>query len=94
MLPTTWVEGLSLVFDVLILLIVSKLVIMWLIRFEVLNVAHPFVAGAQEKIQAIFRPIYDAVRRVIPPVFGIDVAPIATIIIFISLKQALRYFFA
>lgn len=60
-------------------IVIIQFIMSWLIQFDVLNLRQPIVSQAWVGINRITSPIYDPLRRVIPPVGGIDFTPIIVI---------------
>lgn len=57
-------------------IIIIQFIMSWLIQFDVLNRRQPIVDQAWVGINRITAPIYQPLRRVIPPVAGLDFTPI------------------
>ncbi len=57
-------------------IIIIHLIMSWLIQFEVLNLRQPIVSQAWYAINRITNPIYARLRRIIPPIAGMDFTPI------------------
>jgi YggT family protein len=60
-------------------IVIIQFIMSWLIQFDVLNLRQPIVAQAWFGINKITNPIYEPLRRVIPPVAGMDFTPIIVI---------------
>tara|TARA_R110002096_G_scaffold57509_1_gene145768 strand:+ start:12364 stop:12654 length:291 start_codon:yes stop_codon:yes gene_type:complete len=60
-------------------LVIIQFIMSWLIQFDVLNLRQPIVAQAWTGINRITAPIYKPLRRVIPPIAGMDFTPIIVI---------------
>jgi YggT family protein len=60
-------------------IVIIQFIMSWLIQFEVLNRRQPIVEQAWVGINRITSPIYQPLRRVIPPVAGMDFTPIIVI---------------
>ena len=52
----------------------------WLINFQVLNLRQPLVAQLWDGLNRILEPLYRTIRRVLPPMSGIDFAPLVALI--------------
>ena len=57
-------------------IIIIQFIMSWLIQFDVLNRRQPIVDQAWVGINRITARIYQPLRRVIPPVAGLDFTPI------------------
>jgi YggT family protein len=52
----------------------------WLINFQVLNLRQPIVAQIWDALNRILEPMYSRLRRILPPMSGIDLAPLVALI--------------
>ncbi len=74
--------------DVCFWVVIIQVVLSWLIAFEVVNVRNQQAANFIQLIDKITAPVYTPLRKVIPPIAGIDITPV--IVLFaISLLQGL-----
>ncbi|MBE0454344.1 YggT family protein [Roseovarius autotrophicus] len=71
---------LMLLLDVLWFFIIAHVIMSWLISFQVLNTRQQLVAQIWYGLNRILEPLYAPVRRVLPPMSGIDLAPLAVLI--------------
>ncbi|MAM35502.1 MAG: hypothetical protein CMH28_10560 [Micavibrio sp.] len=71
---------LSWVINILIFVIIIEVVLSWLIVFEVINVRNPQAQNLIKLIKRITDPIMQPVRKIIPPIGGIDITPIIVIL--------------
>ena len=79
---------LSLVWWVFLVMIIMS----WLISFNVINTRNQFVAGLWRAINQVTDPILRPIRRVIPPMGGLDLSPIIVFIIIFFLQQLIGNF--
>ncbi len=73
-------EILMLLLNVLWFFIIAHVIMSWLINFQVLNMRQQFVAQIWYGLNRILEPIYAPVRRILPPMGGIDLAPLAVLL--------------
>lgn len=66
--------------SILIFIIFAQIVIHWLVIFEVLKVNNFQARHAVESLTRFTEKLYRPIRRVIPPIAGIDLSPIFVII--------------
>ena len=71
---------LMLVLDVLWFIVIAHVIMSWLINFQVLNLRQQFVAQIWYGLNRLLEPIYEPVRRILPPMSGIDLAPLVVLI--------------
>jgi YggT family protein len=74
---------LTLVWWVFLIMIIMS----WLIGFNVINTRNQFVSTVWRVINQITEPILRPIRRVIPPVGGLDLSPIIVFIILFFLQS-------
>ena len=74
---------LTLVWWVFLIMIIMS----WLINFNVINTRNQFVAQLWRIINAITEPILRPIRRIIPPMGGLDLSPIVVFIIIFFLQS-------
>jgi YggT family protein len=60
-------------------IVIIQFIMSWLIQFEVLNLRQPIVQQAWVGINRITAPIYAPLRKIIPPMAGMDFTPIIVI---------------
>lgn len=82
-------ELLRTIVNILMYLVLFKVIMSWLINFQVLNINQPQVRKIWELLQRIFEPVYRQIRRVIPPIQGMDLAPMVIIIGLIFVRNML-----
>ena len=58
----------------------------WLINFQVLNLRQPIVAQIWYGLNRLLDPVYDRIRRFLPNTPGLDLAPLAVILIIYILR--------
>ncbi|GFE49265.1 YggT family protein [Roseobacter cerasinus] len=69
-----------LLLDVLWFFIIAHVIMSWLINFQVLNTSQQLVAQIWYMLNRILEPIYAPVRRIMPQLGGIDLAPLAVLL--------------
>ena len=77
---------LLLILDVLKFFIIAQVIMSWLINFQVLNLHQPLVAQIWQMLNRLLEPIYAPVRRILPPMAGIDLAPLVVLIAVYALR--------
>lgn len=71
---------LMLLLDVAFWIIIIQVILSWLVAFDVVNVRNQQAANLVRLFEKITAPIYQPLRKVIPPIAGIDLTPIIVII--------------
>ena len=74
---------LTLVWWVFLIMIIMS----WLIGFNVINTRNQFVAGLSRVLNQVTEPILRPIRRIIPPMGGLDLSPIIVFIIIFFLQS-------
>lgn len=73
---TSLAQILLMVLDVVWYLILAQVILSWLISFQVLNLRQPLVAQIWDGLNRLFEPVYRPIRRMLPDMGGIDLAPL------------------
>ena len=71
---------LMLVLDVVWFVIIAHVIMSWLINFQVLNLNQSFVGQVWYTLNRLLEPLYGPVRRMLPPMQGIDLAPLVVLL--------------
>ena len=74
---------LNLVWWVFLIMIIMS----WLISFNVINTRNQFVASVWRILNQVTEPILRPIRRIIPPVGGLDLSPIIVFVIIFFLQS-------
>ena len=82
-------EILMLLLNVAWFLIIAHVIMSWLINFQVLNMRQQLVAQIWYGLNRMLEPIYGPVRRILPPMGGIDLAPLVVLIAVAILRSIL-----
>ena len=61
-------------------IILIHIVMSWLISFGVLNLNQPIVAQFWDGLNRLLEPIYGPIRRALPQMGGLDLAPLIVIL--------------
>ena len=72
---------LSLILNLVWWVFLIMIIMSWLISFNVINTRNQFVANVWRVLNQITEPILRPIRRVVPPVGGLDLSPIIVFII-------------
>ena len=77
---TSLFEILMLLLNIVYFIVIAHVIMSWLINFQVLNLHQPLVAQIWDGLNRLLEPIYSRVRRLIPPMGGLDLAPLIVLI--------------
>lgn len=76
---TSLFQILSAALNLLWFIIIAHIIMSWLVSFQVLNIRQPLVGQIWYGLQRILEPIYRPIRRILPPMGGLDLAPMVLI---------------
>ncbi len=71
---------LMLILDIVWFFIIAHVIMSWLINFQVLNTGQQLVAQIWYGLNRLLEPLYGPVRRLMPNMQGIDLAPLVVLI--------------
>jgi YggT family protein len=77
---------LQLILSVVYFIMIAHIIMSWLINFQVLNLQQPIVHQIWQGLNRMLEPIYGPIRRYLPDLGGIDLAPLVALIVVISLR--------
>jgi YggT family protein len=60
--------------------VIAHVIMSWLISFQVLNVRQQLVGQIWYGLNRLMEPIYGPIRRILPPMGGLDLAPLVVLI--------------
>ena len=69
--------------------LIAWLIMGWLIRFEIINQYQTFVKTLVNVGYRLVEPVLYQIRRLVPPISGIDLSPIIAILLINFLKEFL-----
>ncbi|HXC57161.1 MAG TPA: YggT family protein [Rhizomicrobium sp.] len=73
---STLLRAITIVLDLCWFVVIAAVVASWLIAFGVLNMSNPTVRQIIQFLNAVTEPVFRQIRRVIPPIAGLDLSPI------------------
>jgi YggT family protein len=79
------------IFDTLIglyiFIVLLAVVASWLIAFGVLNTRNELARALINFLDALTEPVFRRVRRIVPPIGGIDLSPMIVFIVLIAIQK-------
>lgn len=87
---TSLYQILMLILDVVVFIILAHVIMSWLINFQVLNIRQPLVSQVWYGLNRMLEPLYAPVRRMLPAMGGLDLAPLVVLIAVYALQIILR----
>lgn len=83
---TSIFQILMLILDIAQFIIIAHIIMSWLINFQVLNLRQPLVASIWQGLNGILEPVYNRVRRFLPNIGGLDLAPLVVLLAVYALR--------
>lgn len=81
---------LLLIIQVAWFIVIIHIILSWLINFQVLNLRQPIVASVWEGTSRLLEPAYSRIRKFLPNLGGIDLAPLVLLIGLYALEIVIR----
>jgi len=78
----------AILLNILWWIIIVQAVMSWLIAFNVINTHNDFVGQLWYVLDRITEPLYRPFRRIMPDFGGLDLTPMAVLILLIIMQQA------
>jgi YggT family protein len=60
--------------------VIVAVIASWLVVFNVVNARNEIVRGILRALDALTEPVFRQIRRVVPPIGGIDLSPLIVLI--------------
>ena len=83
-------EILMLILDVIWFVMIAHILMSWLLNFQVLNMGQPIVAQIWYGLNRLLEPIYTPIRRFLPDMGALDLAPLVAFISLIAARIVLQ----
>ena len=77
---TSLFQILMLILDILWFVMIVHIIMSWLINFQVLNLRQQLVAQLWYGLNRLLEPLYRPIRRFMPEMGGLDLAPLVALI--------------
>lgn len=77
---------LMLILDIVWFFIIAHVIMSWLINFQILNLHQQFVAQIWYGLNRILEPLYTPIRRILPSMQGLDLAPLVALVAIYALR--------
>jgi YggT family protein len=75
----------------LILIIFVEVIFSWLIAFNVVNLRNPIMNQIYQIVRTISKPLLEPFRKIIPAIGGLDLSPIAALLLLSWLQSLFRW---
>ncbi len=80
------------ILDIYFWIILITVIVSWLIAFNVINGANPYVRQAAYALRRLTEPLLAPIRRFLPDLGGIDISPIILLIALQFIRYLVVYF--
>lgn len=80
------IQILLLILDVVWFIMIAHIIMSWLISFNVLNLGQDVVRSIWYGLNNLLEPLYAPIRRVLPAMGGLDLAPLVALIAVYALR--------
>jgi YggT family protein len=79
----------SLVIELYIWVLIASAILSWLVAFNVLNTRNRFVYVVGDTLHRLTEPALRPIRRILPNFGGIDLSPVALILLLVFIRRLL-----
>jgi YggT family protein len=76
--PLFWL--LDTVLGLYMAVVIAAVIASWLVAFGILNLSNPLARQLVQILDALTEPLFRRVRRIVPPIGGLDLSPIVILI--------------
>jgi YggT family protein len=81
------IDLIALVLHIAQFVLFVTIVMSWLISFNLVNTRHPFVYRLNQILHQITDPVLRPIRKVVPPIGGLDFSPLIAFLILYFLER-------
>lgn len=78
------------IISMLIWIIIASAIMSWLLAFNVINYSNQFVRSVWQMIGAITEPMLKPIRRVLPNLGAIDIAPLVLVLLLLLVRYIIN----
>lgn len=71
--------------------VVASFVVSWLVAFDVINTRSQAVYSIRRALGALTEPVYEPIRRVVPPFGGLDFTPMIVLLALQFLRNIIAH---
>ena len=79
----------NLLLDLYWWVVIIAVIVSWLIAFNVINTYNNFVRSLLRGLEALTEPVFRRVRKVVPPMGGLDLSPLVVLVVIWFLQYSL-----
>ncbi|CAN5694320.1 YggT family protein [soil metagenome] len=82
----------ELVIEIFTWIVIAGAIMSWLVAFGVVNVRNQFIRVVVDMLYRLTEPLLRPIRRVLPNLGGVDIAPVVLLVALAVLREGLRYY--
>ena len=71
--------------------VIIAVIVSWLIAFNVINTYNNFVRGLLRALGSLTEPVFRRVRKVVPPIGGLDLSPMVVLVAIWFIQYSLTW---
>ena len=75
------------VLDIYWYIIIAAVIASWLVGFGIINSYNPVARSILRALHALTEPVFGPVRRIIPPIGGLDLSPLIVLLLLTFLRN-------
>jgi YggT family protein len=75
------------VLDIYWYIILAAVIASWLVGFGIINSYNPVARSILRALHALTEPVFGPVRRIIPPIGGLDLSPLIVLLLLTFLRN-------
>jgi YggT family protein len=79
------------VLDIYKWIVIASVIVSWLTAFNVINSHNNFVRSLLHILYVLTEPVFRPIRRIIPPMGGLDLSPIIVFLLIWFLQYSIRW---
>jgi len=92
-LVATILQTVNVILGIVEFIVIAHVLTSWLVSFQVLNLRQPLVAQLWYALQRLTEPLYRPIRKILPPMGGLDLAPMIVILVIFFLHQLMKNYY-
>ena len=77
--------------DLYVWVVIIAVIVSWLVAFNVINHYNSFVRMLLRILAALTEPVFRPVRRLIPPIGGLDLSPLVVFFVIMGIQYTMTW---
>jgi YggT family protein len=79
------------IINIYVWVVIAAVIVSWLIAFGVVNLYNQFVRQIVHILEALTEPVLRRIRRIVPPISGLDISPLILLLILYFIQYAIYW---